>query len=1688
MIVFCYHRPLTNTDDVVVTVNPANQPPVVSAGSDQTITLPHTANLNGMASDDGLPTGSKLATSWTKVSGPGAVTFSNASATSPVATFSDPGVYLLRLTASDSEFTVTGDVRIKVIPANNAPIVNAGADQAITLPDAANLNGTATDDGLPTGSALAVAWSAISGPGAVAFRNPNQAATIASFSTAGTYVLRLSANDSELTSSKDITITVNPPVPVNQPPLVNAGADQTITLPNSANLIGTVSDDGLPTGGAITVTWSKASGPSTVAFSNPDRVTTTASFNAPGVYVLCLTASDSLLTSASDVTITVAASSSLCSDGDDFNDNTLDPAKWYVGASNGVTILEQSQHLEVTPPAAATGYNGYFGAVPCVDLTNAHAAVEVVQTTAPIYGIETYFTLIDANNNALIITEGGSNFLFAVVSNGVTVVRTYIPYDSVQQRFWRFRHDPAADTISWESSPDNLRWTTHRTVARLFPINGLYAQLYAGKYTASTPTSTAIFDNLKIEPNGANVPPAVSITSPANGASFNTPADVTISAAAQDGDGTISKVEFYADNALLSVATSAPYTANWSNVAAGNHSVKAVATDNAGAATASIPVNITVNNPAPTPTPTPAPVNRAPSISVVADQAVTLPNTASLSGTITDDGLPAGSTIQVVWNEVSGPSPVTFSSQRSPSTTATLGVAGTYVLRLTAGDSQLTSSSDVTIMVKATNRAPVVNVGANQTITLPDTAVLNGSVTDDGLPNGSTMTSSWSMVSGAGTVAFNNPNSPATTASFSAAGVYVLRLTASDSELTSSADVTVTVNPSTPPPTVGISSPAEGTEITSRTNFTGSVSNGTWKLEYSLNSSDGAANNQTWTTFASGSAPVTDGVLGTFDPTLLLNGIYTVRLVATDASGQISYTSTQAIVGGNQKIGNFTVSFDDLSVPVAGLPIQITRTYDSRDKRVGDFGVGWTMSIASVRLEKTAVIGQHWAETVSGGAFPTYCLQETKPHIITITFPGGRVYKFKATTTPQCQRFANISATTIGFTAMPGTHGTLVADGSIDALVAGNVPGPVDLLGYDNADYFNSTLFRLTTEDGTVYLVDQRGGVKSVTDTNGNSLTITRDGITHSSGTSVSFARDAQGRINAITDPAGNALTYAYDANGDLTSFHDRESSTTAYAYNNAHFLLSITDPRGLPPIRNEYDDTGRLLSHTDAFGKTINYDHDLVNRVETVTDRLGNNTQFAYDERGNVLKSVDALGNVKTFTYDGDDNVLSETNALGKTTTYAYDGQGRRTSVTDASGNKTTYTYNNVGQPLTIADALGHAIINTYDAGGSNLLTSKDELGNTTTFAYNVYTGQRTSMTDALGNKTTYEYNGNNVKGETDAAGNKTSYGYDLNGNRTIQSVTRTTAAGVVETLTSTTEYDKDGRPTKTVSPDGAATQTVYTSTGQPGATIDQAERRTAYVYDEMGRLTRTTYPDNTKEESVYDAEGHRTKSTDRAGRITLYSYDALGRLEKTPYADGTFTKTAYDAIGQVTAVTDARGNITKYDYDASGRRTKVTDAKGKATVFAYDTAGNQLSITDALNHAVKYEYDALNRRTKTIYADTSTETVVYDALGRVTSKTDQAGKTTQSAYDNLGRLIKVTDASGITHYGYDARGRLETKQTPQGTLSYTYDATGNLLSTSSSNTNGASINYAYDALNRLSTVTDNRLTSCNAPLKRNR
>jgi len=96
--------------------------------------------------------------------------------------------------------------------------------------------------------------------------------------------------------------------------------------------------------------------------------------------------------------------------------------------------------------------------------------------------------------------------------------------------------------------------------------------------------------------DGGKVPPSVSITGPATGATFTAPATITITATAGDVDGSVTNVEFFQGATKIGEDLSAPYSVIWSSVPAAGYSLTAKATDNDGASSTSVPVLVTVTS------------------------------------------------------------------------------------------------------------------------------------------------------------------------------------------------------------------------------------------------------------------------------------------------------------------------------------------------------------------------------------------------------------------------------------------------------------------------------------------------------------------------------------------------------------------------------------------------------------------------------------------------------------------------------------------------------------------------------------------------------------------------------------------------------------------------------------------------------------------------------------------------------------------------------------------------------------------------------------------------------------------------------------------------------------------------------------------------------------------------------------
>jgi len=933
-----------------------------------------------------------------------------------------------------------------------------------------------------------------------------------------------------------------------------------------------------------------------------------------------------------------------------------------------------------------------------------------------------------------------------------------------------------------------------------------------------------------------------------------------------------------------------------------------------------------------------------------------------------------------------------------------------------------------------------------------------------------------------------------------------------------------------------------------------------------------------------GTGPIS---LGTFDATLLANGQYTIKLQAVESGGIGRLSETVVSVSGANKPGRETVTTTDFKVPLAGIPISITRTYDSLNRgTIQDFGNGWKLA-ASVNLAVDLLLN------------------------VTFTFDGN----------PQTFYFTPQSSGSVFFpwlltphyTPQPGFHGTLTSNGCGILIYSGGtiLQDASGVVCFPGGTY-SPTVYTYTDPAGRVYTMSNTGQLQTIKDLNGNILTFATNGITSSvGGIVVPFARDGQGRITQITDPNKNNYIYTYDSpcgTGNLCSVTFPGVSTPAvYTYDttptdaNYNALLTQTDPNGntwtntyYPTVANDpnsgrlesvqspsvpgpggtsapyltqysynvpnntttttnpdtgivvqtNDNFGKPLSITDALNRTTTYAYDSSENLTSQTDALGNTTSYTYDANGNRTSIKDPLGNTSTAQYNQYSELTTASDALQppNTTNYFYDANFNLNKVTDSIGQLYAATYDSLGNAVTQTDANGNTTQLTYDAQG-DLLKSVDPLNEVTTMTYDnmdrvltktdprqnqtvyVYNalGNLTDTADPLGHvvRSTYDLNGNKLS-DTDPLGQITSYAYD-NLNRLIK-VTypdqstkqytydfRNNKTSEIDQLgrTSLYQYDLAGELQTVTYASGTAdagmVQYAYYANGLKKTVTDEVGNVTTYNYDAASRLT--SVQDALKEITKYgyDADSRRTSMTDARQNTTTYTPDARSRLQKVTYQDTTTDQYTYDGVGNRKSHTDQANNVTQWGYDLVNRLTSVTDANSPAgiTKYAYDAAGNLITIADANNHATTFQYDGANRKILRALPLNQQEEYFYDADNNLTSKTDFNIKTTTYTYDTLHRLLtkvpdsslseptitftyyptgtrqSMVDATGTTNYTYDNRNRLKIKATPEGTLNYTYDAHGNVLTIASSNANGASVTYTPDALNRLSTVTDNRLAA---------
>lgn len=544
------------------------------------------------------------------------------------------------------------------------------------------------------------------------------------------------------------------------------------------------------------------------------------------------------------------------------------------------------------------------------------------------------------------------------------------------------------------------------------------------------------------------------------------------------------------------------------------------------------------------------------------------------------------------------------------------------------------------------------------------------------------------------------------------------------------------------------------------------------------------------------------------------------------------------------------------------------------------------------------------------------------------------------------------------------------------------------------------------------YIYDSRGRVTSVTDGDGYTTSVeyqtggfmNTDSVSRL-GRTTKFAYDSRGRVSVVTDPlqqtarieyddlnrtlasvnaAGDSTIYSYGSLG-LQSVRDALGNVYQRHPNVLGWDTATTDPGGRQDFY-AYDENGRLITHTDRRGRTVNYEYDAAGDLTSRTaDGLKATYSLSPDLRtfraelpGVSVDSIryDRLGRVtEQFTWrNGIQYRVS--------TQYIYENTLRRSRTRLFTGPNVDHTayydYNGSGQLRQLnGDAVDHT-----DIGYNGRLQA-------TTFRYRVsnFTSYDTAYVSypSTNRPGRIRYSNNLGLGWADTFG--TRYGHD--------ELSRVdTRANDLQTEWSEFTYDLIGQLTRVAEYEQDIGDGRHCTADEDTGELECSEvdatlvGSTTYTWDELG---------NPWGETV-----------DAGNRLTSLlgdsmSYDSAGNLLSSTRAGVTYQYTWND-LGQLTSVHDGT-TATSFTYDALGRRIGITHG-GTTTQFVLDGA-NVIADLDAAGNALRY-YN------------------YYDGVGQLHSM--RAGSSGyiyhRDLTGNVMGLTRVSDGAIAGTYDYDGFG----------------------------------------------------------------
>lgn len=436
---------------------------------------------------------------------------------------------------------------------------------------------------------------------------------------------------------------------------------------------------------------------------------------------------------------------------------------------------------------------------------------------------------------------------------------------------------------------------------------------------------------------------------------------------------------------------------------------------------------------------------------------------------------------------------------------------------------------------------------------------------------------------------------------------------------------------------------------------------------------------------------------------------------------------------------------------------------------------------------------------------------------------------------------------------------------------------------------------------------------------------------------------------------------------------------------------------------------------------------------------------------------------------------------------------EGNATEDNEDVKSLTIYEYNHVLHPTLPSR------IDNYPSGvhPDNPIYVRDRLATRETFTYNTNgtinekTFGEVYATTLPVVTTTYGYNngGQFLENETNTIGYITQYQYDTDGYgwligetdcNNLQTMYSRSPLGSLQSVVHPDQtQSKTERIWVTFGDAYAPRNAEYKEVSTQMDTNSQTITTFCTYYDAAGRCLRTvSYGLNGEAiytDTEYDDQGlvkrisapYFQGSEDEI-KWTSYQYDNYGRLVLTKFSDNTTQSVVYDGLTTVTTVhpsstTEPSQTITK-TVNVAGWLTESVDAEQNAVKYAYYADGSlkYAQIGNNVNTRVSMEYDNARNRTKLTDPDYGTVVSSYNAYGQLVLSSNPKNISTRYQYDDLGRVTQRTEGPRVGE---------------QVLTTWNYSDTGNekgLLQSISYHDGEQTLNYKYDYLKRISSVTE--------------